>query len=131
MRRIVRSSLLLALGAAVLAVAGGPKKRERVLRLLGRDPRRVPDRALRSKVLRRLGRLTDDAAGLTVTIEHGCVTLCGPVRTDERAKIVREIAKHDGVDSVIDLMTEPIGRGGAAPPDPARPSRRDHTRAVW
>ncbi len=98
---------MLALGTLVVALAGGRSQRGRVLSRLSRLRRRpVPDDTLETRVKRRLTHLSPHAALLHVTLEHGCVTLAGLVRTEERAKIVREIARLDGVDSVIDLMTE-------------------------
>ena len=59
-------------------------------------------RAVRDK----LEHLTPHARAVSVTGEHGCVVLTGDVLTEERALRVREAATIDGVDSVVDLMSE-------------------------
>jgi hypothetical protein len=103
MRRVLKATVALLLGAAVLALAGGRKNRARVLALLRRP--RIPDATVEDRVVAKLERMTGHSAVHAAT-EHGCVVLTGHVLTSERGAIVREIAKLRGVDSVVDLMTE-------------------------
>jgi hypothetical protein len=70
-------------------------------------PRPVGDEALAARVRKKLRATAHDPAAITVSIEHGCVDLRGPVETRERAKVVRAVARLPGVDAVLDLMTEP------------------------
>lgn len=70
-------------------------------------PRHVTDDTVEVRVRKRLARTASDPASIVVSIEHGCADLRGPVETRERARIVRAVATVPGVDSVLDLMTEP------------------------
>lgn len=81
----------------------------KALKTLARALRPLPvsDQAIRTRVREKLDRVARHAAGISVTVEHGCVELRGPVETRERARVVREIARVKGVDAVVDLMTEP------------------------
>lgn len=67
----------------------------------------MSDDAIRSRVRQKLDRVAEHAPALSVTVEHGCVELRGPVETNERARVVRDVARVKGVDAVVDLMTEP------------------------
>jgi hypothetical protein len=78
--------------------------RERLPALLQRKS--VADRALEVEVRATLDHLTERARALDIAAERGCVVLKGSVLTEERARIVREVARMRGVDSVVDLMTE-------------------------
>lgn len=70
-------------------------------------PAPVSDETVEARVRRKLARTAAHPQNITVSIEHGCVDLRGPVETRERARIVKAIATVRGVDSVVDLMTEP------------------------
>jgi len=70
-------------------------------------PEPVADDTVELRVRKRLVRTASDPSSITVSIEHGCADLRGPVETRERARIVRAVATVPGVDSVLDLMTEP------------------------
>jgi hypothetical protein len=86
--------------------------------------RGVVDRSLAAEVASRLDDLTPRAPAIQVSAEHGCVLLTGDVLTNERARLVRDVAAVPGVDSVVDLLTErpstDIGRRNATPAAPAR-----------
>jgi hypothetical protein len=117
MRRVVRTVLVFAAaGGALLALEAYARRRGAlaggaVARLLAiMRPAPVTDDTVEARVRRKLGRTAVDPAAITVAIEHGCVDLRGPVGTRERARIVRAIATVPGVDSVVDLMTEPAKR---------------------
>ena len=70
-------------------------------------PPPITDEAIEARVRRNLARTATFPQAITVSIEHGCVDLRGPVETHERARIVKAVAAIRGVDSVLDLMTEP------------------------
>lgn len=89
--------------------AGGAARR--LLALV--RPSAVTDETVEVRVRKKLARTSSRPAAIQVSIEHGCVDLRGPVATRERARIVRAVATVPGVDSVLDLMTEPA-------PDEAR-----------
>ncbi len=40
------------------------------------------------------------------SVEHGCVVLMGAIAPQDRAQLVKRVAKLRGVDAVMDLMTE-------------------------
>ncbi len=83
-------------------------------------PKPVTDDTVEALVRKRLARTASDPASIIVSIEHGCADLRGPVETRERARIVRAVSTVRGVDSVLDLMTEPVAvRGPPAPRPPA------------
>jgi hypothetical protein len=116
MRRVVRAALALVAGALVLAALerlmrhrhdGSAVVRGLLVRL---RPRPVGDGTVALRVRRSLVRTALRPESITVRIEHGCVDLRGRVGTDERARIVRAVARVRGVDSVIDLMTETTPR---------------------
>ena len=89
-------------------------------RLLARmRPKPVADDTVELRVRKRLARTASDPASIVVTIEHGCADLRGPVETRERARIVRAVSTVPGVDSVLDLMTEPGPPAAARSPVPA------------
>jgi cell division septation protein DedD len=104
MRRAFKTLALIALGAVVLALAGGQKNRARVLGWLKRTP--PPDATVAARVLAKLERITANAEAIQASTEHGCVVLTGDVLTAERSAIVHSVAKIEGVDAVVDLMTE-------------------------
>lgn len=79
-------------------------------------PKPVTDDTVELRVRKRLSRTASDPSAISVRIEHGCVDLRGPVETRERARIVRAISTVPGVDSVLDLMTEPITKAPSARP---------------
>jgi hypothetical protein len=70
-------------------------------------PRPIDDDTVEARVRKKLARTASRPDAITVSIEHGCVDLRGAVPTRERAQIVRAISGVRGVDSVLDLMTEP------------------------
>lgn len=70
-------------------------------------PAPLTDATVEVHVRKKLARTARDPSAISISIEHGCVDLRGPVDTRERARIVRAVAGVRGVDSVIDLMTEP------------------------
>jgi uncharacterized membrane protein len=76
----------------------------RVRRALSRKP--VIDNVVEGAAEAALTRLTPHAGAIHLSAEHGCVVLTGDVLTSERARVVREVAGVEGVDSVVDLMTE-------------------------
>lgn len=124
MKRLVRGVLSF---LAMLALDGGSRSAKargsRVGTLLDRvRPEPVSDDTVESRVRKRLDRTASDPSAIVVSIEHGCVDLRGPVETRERARIVKAVATVPGVDSVLDLMTEPHAAQGAAavvrPPAP-------------
>jgi hypothetical protein len=114
MRRGLRAFLGFAAGALVLGVLeriarpriGGSAVRARAL-LARLRPKPVGDETVEVRVRRKLARTAHDPDAIVVKIEHGCVDLRGPVETRERARIVQAVAHVRGVDSVLDLMTEP------------------------
>jgi hypothetical protein len=102
MKKVLRAALGFAAGALALA-------------LLARlRPRPVRDETVAVHVRRKLARTARDPAAIRVMVEHGCVDLRGPVETRERARIVRAVARVHGVDSVLDLMTEPKPRASTS-----------------
>jgi len=114
MRRAVRRLFSFAVaGVAMLALEAVARRRgssaSRVVRaLLARvRPPAVADHTVEERVRRKLARTAQRPGAIVVSIEHGCVDLRGPVETRERARIVRAVATVPGVDSVLDLMTEP------------------------
>lgn len=111
---------------AVDASIARRRRRERWLTRLIRGVRRtaVPDATVEGRVLERLARLVPHG-GISATTERSCVILTGEVLTKQRARVVRAIARVDGVDSVVDLMTErtEIPADAAAPTWRAMPSR--------
>lgn len=133
MRSISRpTALAFVAGAAALyavdARVARQRHRERLLARLIRSIRRksVPDATVEGRVLERLTRLVPHG-GISATTERSCVILTGEVLTKERAHVVRTIARVEGVDSVVDLMTEraQLSHDEAAPtwramPAPAR-----------
>jgi hypothetical protein len=85
-------------------------------------PRPIPDDTIEARVRRKLARTASNPDAITISIEHGCVDLRGPVPTRERAHIVRAISAVRGVDSVVDLMTEPqVEPSLSASPSALRP----------
>lgn len=104
-----------AAAAAMLALEAVARRRGRgtaraVRALLERlRPEAVADDTVEARVRRRLARTAREPDAIVVSIEHGCVDLRGPVDTRERARVVRAVATVAGVDSVLDLMTEPGG----------------------
>jgi hypothetical protein len=117
MKRVLRTVLAFAAGGAVLLVLEGIARRRgglagrSVRKLLARvRPKPVDDDTVVARVRRKLARTATAPQALTVAIEHGCVDLRGPVETRERARIVRAVSTVRGVDSVLDLMTEPMAR---------------------
>jgi hypothetical protein len=128
MRSAIRTVLLSAAGAgAMLALERLARRRgllrgnpaQRFLDMIRPAP--VDDDTIEARVRRKLARTAHDPNAIAVAIEHGCVDLRGPVDTRERARIVRAVSMVPGVDSVLDLMTEPHGEpaGVAIPPPPA------------
>jgi hypothetical protein len=126
MRGAFRTVLVFAAGAAAMLalervssrrgwLGGNPS--QRLLDLI--RPRPVDDDTIEARVRRKLARTARDPDAITVAIEHGCVDLRGPVETRERARIVRAVSTVPGVDSVLDLMTEP----SAGPESVAIPPR--------
>lgn len=114
MKRVLRALLGFAAGALVLGLLqrlagrrGGSAAGARAL-LARLRPKPVGDDTVELRVKRRLARSAQHPDAITVRIEHGCVDLRGPVETRERARIVRAVARVRGVDSVLDLMTEPM-----------------------
>jgi osmotically-inducible protein OsmY len=114
MRRVVRRVLAFAAAAAaMLALEAAARRRgssaARAVRALLDlvRPEVVADDTIEARVRRRLARTARDPDAIIVSIEHGCVDLRGPVETRERARVVRAVATVPGVDSVLDLMTEP------------------------
>jgi hypothetical protein len=113
MRSVTRSVLVFAAGAvamlaleAISARRGGFSRFARKLLEMIR-PEPVADQTLEARVRRKLARTARNPEAITVSIEHGCVDLRGPVETRERARIVRAISRVRGVDAILDLMTEP------------------------
>lgn len=82
-------------------------------------PMPVGDDTVEVRVRKRLARTASAPASIVVSIEHGCADLRGPVETRERARIVRAVSTVRGVDSVLDLMTEPEPRTSARSRMPA------------
>jgi hypothetical protein len=82
-------------------------------------PKPVADDTVEVRVRKRLARTASDPASIVVSIEHGCADLRGPVETRERARIVRAVSTVPGVDSVLDLMTEPAPHAAARSRMPA------------
>jgi hypothetical protein len=114
MKRVLRTVLAFAAGGTVLLALEAMARRRgglagpSVRKLLARiRPKPVDDETVETRVRRRLARTASAPEALTVKIEHGCVDLRGPVDTRERARIVRAVSTVRGVDSVLDLMTEP------------------------
>ena len=115
MTRGLRAFIGFALGAFVLSALERIARRRRggsasggARALLARlRPKPVGDETVEVRVRRKLARNASDPDAIRVTIEHGCVDLRGPVETCERARIVQAVARVRGVDSVLDLMTEP------------------------
>jgi hypothetical protein len=113
MRTFVRRALWFA-GSAVVMLAleavsrrkgrGGNAARALLDRV---RPPPVADDTVEMRVRKKLARTATNPDAITIRIEHGCVDLRGPVPTRERANIVRAISAVSGVDSVLDLMTEP------------------------
>lgn len=64
------------------------------------------DRWLAGRVRSELERTTPTAYAIDIGLENGCVILSGPVRTDQRGRVVRHVSRVRGVHSVIDLMHE-------------------------
>ena len=93
-------------------------------------PAPVADDTLEGRVRKKLARAVRDPSAITVSIEHGCVDLRGPVETRDRARIVRAVASVPGVDSVLDLMTEPARPRAAAAARAIAPSHRVPWRPV-
>jgi hypothetical protein len=115
MKRVLRAMLAFAAGGAVLLVLEAIGRRKGghagagARALLARvRPKPVDDDTVEVRVRKRLARTASDPAAITVSIEHGCADLRGPVETRERARIVRAVSTVRGVDSVLDLMTEPV-----------------------
>lgn len=113
MRNVLRTALGFAVGGvAMLALERGARRRGGRAGSAARAflqavrPAPVADETVETRVRKKLARTALDPAAITVSIEHGCVDLRGPVETRERARIVRAIATVRGVDSVLDLMTE-------------------------
>jgi hypothetical protein len=113
MKRVLRSALAIAAGGVLMLLLDGFAKRcgnRRNLTGLLLDlmrPAPVADETVEVRVRNRLARTATHPELITVSTEHGCVDLRGVVPTRERARIVRTIATVPGVDSVLDLMTEP------------------------
>jgi osmotically-inducible protein OsmY len=114
MTKVLRAVLGLAAGAMVLVLLEKVARQRQpgasvaARALLSRlRPRPVDDETVAVRVRRKLARTARDPDAIRVTIEHGCVDLRGRVATRERARIVQAVARVRGVDSVIDLMTEP------------------------
>jgi hypothetical protein len=119
----LRAMLAFAAGGVVLLLleAMGRRKGGRAgagaRALLARmRPKPVADDTVEVRVRKRLTRTASNPASIVVSIEHGCADLRGPVATRERARIVRAVSTVPGVDSVLDLMTEP----GPHTPSPSR-----------
>lgn len=137
MRSAIRTVLLSAAGAgAMLALERLARRRgllrgnaaQRLLAMIRPAP--VDDDTIEARVRRKLARIAHDPDAIAVAIEHGCVDLRGPVDTRERARIVRAVSMVPGVDSVLDLMTEPHGEPqGVAIPPPTPPARTSATGA--
>ena len=81
----------------------------RALKAVTRVLRPAPttDDAIHKRVRQKLERNATHGRSISVAVEHGCVELRGPIETEERARVVQEIARVKGVDAVVDLMTEP------------------------
>jgi osmotically-inducible protein OsmY len=81
----------------------------RALKTITRVLRPTPttDEAIHKRVRQKLERSTKHGPSISVAVEHGCVELRGPIETEERGRVVQEIARVKGVDAVVDLMTEP------------------------
>jgi hypothetical protein len=121
MKKVLRTVLAFtAGGAALLALEALWRRRGRragsaAARLVALvRPAPVPDDTVEVRVRRKLAHTARQPEAIHVSIEHGCVDLRGPVATRERARIVRAVATIPGVDSVLDLMTEPGSSEGAA-----------------
>lgn len=108
MRTSVKTMLGIAGGATAMILLDGHATRAigGVRRLLAREPE--CGATVQAAVRRKLDALTPHAGAIHVSDEQGCVTLTGDVLTEERALIVREVATVEGVDSVVDLMTEHV-----------------------
>lgn len=104
---------LAACGAVLLGLRTVARRRDRpwgqaATRLLARRrSASTAEPSLQAAVGRELTRTARTPTAIQVSIEHGCVELRGPVDTRERGRIVAAVAAVAGVDSVIDLMTEP------------------------
>lgn len=121
MKKAVRNVLGFSAGTVVLLALEAIWRRRggragsaagRLLALVRPSP--VRDDTVEVRVRKKLARTAQHPAAIVVSIEHGCVDLRGPVETFERARIVRAVATVPGVDSVLDLMTEPGAREGHA-----------------
>lgn len=107
MRTVTKTMLGIAGGAAAVALFDGPAARAAARLRAAVASRRAPAGSTTEALVReRLVRLTPHARAVHVGVEHGCVVLTGDVLTEERALLVREAATVDGVDSVVDLMSE-------------------------
>jgi hypothetical protein len=122
MKRVLRGALTFVAGAAVLLAleARGRRRGARAGAAAGRllallRPAPIRDEAVAARVRAKLVRTARDPAGIRVTIERGCVELRGRVETRQRGRIVRAVAAVPGVDSVVDLMTEPPVREARGP----------------
>lgn len=98
--------------AAMLLLEAGSRRKGRrgnAARLLLERVRPAPvtDDTVEVRVRKKLATVASNPSAIAVSIEHGCVDLRGAVTTRERARIVRAVSKVSGVDSVLDLMTEP------------------------
>lgn len=114
MKRVLHTTLVIAAGGAAMllldAVAkrrGGGRRRVTQALLARLRPAPVADDTVETRVRNKLARTATHPDTITVSIEHGCADLRGAVPTRERSRIVRAIATVRGVDSVLDLMTEP------------------------
>jgi hypothetical protein len=62
----------------------------------------VSDELLIERVRARLGHLTEHANAIGVGVKNGCVTLSGPVLTQDQHAIVRGVSRVPGVRALID-----------------------------
>ena len=106
MRTALRTGIGVAAGAVTMLLLDDRVRDAlgAVTRVVRRPP--VPGSALATAVQQKLEHVTPHGRAVSVSADHGCIVLTGDVLTDERALLVREVAAMDGVDAVVDLLTE-------------------------
>jgi hypothetical protein len=73
-------------------------------------PEDVADDVLQERVRARLGQVVRYARAIDATVDSACVTLRGPVLTDDVARLVRRVGRVPGVravDNRLDVHAEP------------------------